>query len=166
MCKWSLLDNFGSLIYEKPFYYLKRDLNMYNKIGIKIRTLIAMFILTSLGFLNSASAEKISNKKLSYFKGVVNVFISGVTTSDAGVFTASIKDSAGNAYTAMTAEWVSAGVEMVTMDMGTTKAIVSDDGPGKIKIKTKFSMAGQWKLTIKLTTAAGSESKSININVP
>jgi hypothetical protein len=66
----------------------------------------------------------------------------------------------------MTAEWISASIEMVTMDMGIAKTSVIDAGPAKVKIEPKFSMGGQWKLNIKLTTAAGSESHSVKFNVP
>lgn len=141
---------------------------MQKQIENKIMTLVAMFIfiMTSLGMMSSAHAEKIVNKKISYFNGAVIVVVKGQTSAEKGVFTADIKDAAGKPYTAMTAEWMSATVQMVTMDMGITKAVVTDDGAARVKIATTFSMTGQWKLNIKMVTAAGTETHSLNVNVP
>lgn len=113
-----------------------------------------------------AQAEKITNKQIPYFNGALVLVVNGQTNANSGLFTAEIKDSSGNPYPAMTAQWMSASIEMITMDMGVTKVAVVDDGPARVKIQPSFSMTGKWKLTIKLTTAAGSEAHSININVP
>jgi hypothetical protein len=141
---------------------------MQKIIEIKIRSFVAVFIfiMASAGVLNTAHAAKIVNKQIPYFNGALVLVVNGQTTSNTGVFTADIKDAAGKPYPAMTAEWISATVEMVTMDMGVTKASVVNNGAAKVKIQTQFSMTGQWKLNIKMTTAAGSETHSININVP
>jgi hypothetical protein len=119
-----------------------------------------------LVFSTLVQAEKITNKRVQYFNGAINLVINGQTDSSSGVFIAEIKDSSGNPYPAMTAQWISASIEMATMDMGVTKAAVIDDGSARVKIQPKFSMSGKWKLNIKLTTAAGSESRAITFNVP
>jgi hypothetical protein len=121
---------------------------------------------SSILMMGNAHAENILNKKISYFNGVLVLVVSGQTSSAAGVFTAEIKDASGKPYPAMNAEWISATVEMVGMDMGINKATVVNDGSAKVKIQSKFTMSGQWKLNIKLTTAAGSEAHSITLNVP
>jgi hypothetical protein len=141
---------------------------MQKSIKNKIMSLAAIFVflMSSVGFIGQASADKITNKQIFYFNGALVAVVNGTTTSSAGVFTVDIKDAAGNPYPAMTAEWVSATIEMVTMDMGVTKVHVSNDGPARVKVQPKFSMGGQWKLNIKLTTAAGAESHSISFNVP
>jgi hypothetical protein len=141
---------------------------MQKLIKNKSVSLVAMFvfIMTSLGMMGSVHAEKIVNKKISYFNGAVVVVVNGQTNAEKGVFTADIKDAAGNPYSAMTAEWMSATVQMVTMDMGITKAVVTDDGAARVKIVTAFSMTGQWKLNIKMSTAAGTETHSINVKAP
>lgn len=125
-----------------------------------------IFASVVLVFSVFAQAEKITNKQIPYFNGALVLVVNGQTNSNSGVFTAEIRDSAGKPYPAMTAQWISASVEMVTMDMGVTKVAVVDDGPAKIKMQPSFSMPGKWKLSIKLSTGAGIEAHSINLNVP
>lgn len=139
---------------------------MLKVIENKIKYLVVVFLVTTFGLLGTAHAAKIANKKISYFNGALIIVVNGTTTSKSGAFTADIQDASGKPYPAMTAEWISASVQMVTMDMGITNASVVDDSPARVKIKANFSMPGQWKLNIKLTTASGSESHSVNFNAP
>ena len=114
------------------------------------------------------------NEKLSYFNGTIEVQVTGPDTTTArgpNIFTAKVTDAKGTPYNTIVAKWVAASTNMTNMEMGSTKAVVTDvlDAAGLpqglLNIEPSFAMAGPFELKIKLRTAAGSEVNSVQFDV-
>ncbi|MGZ3789401.1 MAG: hypothetical protein ACXVLQ_12810 [Bacteriovorax sp.] len=141
--------------------------SLSKKLGLSFVTLA--LALSTLGQVAFAKVDE----SLSYFNGAIEAKVQGpdvVSISKGSAFNVTITDAHGAAYP-LAAKWVNATVEMTDMDMGVTKAKVSDvlDASGKVqgvlKVEPTFSMKGPWKLNLKLTTASGNESHSVSFDV-
>jgi hypothetical protein len=132
-------------------------------------------LVLALSLIGQVAVAKGIDERLSYFNGAIEVQILGPAqmsmNNNTNAFTVNITDAQGAPYPYITAKWVNATVQMVDMDMGVSKAKISDvlDAAGKtqgiLKIEPQFAMKGQWKLNLKLTTASGNETHSINFEV-
>ena len=147
---------------QKFIHILQRNLSL------PFFTLILAYSL----FTEVASAKV--DEKLSYFNGTIEAQVTGpnsVTTRGPNTFVLKITDATGAPYTAIVAKWINASSNMTSMEMGSTKAVVTDvlDAAGLpqglLTIEPTFTMAGPYELKIKLRTAAGSEVNSVHFDV-
>jgi len=129
---------------------------------------LSLFVL-SFSILSSEIllAENIQTQALYFFDDALKVDVSGKTTAKTGAFTLNIIDPSTNTpWTDLTAQNFEGTVEMTDMDMGLTPVKVTDVSPGVIKMETKFSMSGSWRLNITIKpTGSEPETKSIEFKV-
>lgn len=150
---------------QTTLHLLRRNFNLF------CLPLIVFIVLFSL--VTEVASAKV-NEKLSYFNGTIEAQVTGpdsITTRGPNPFTVKITDATGAPYTAIVAKWVNASTNMTNMEMGSTKAAVTDvlDAAGLFQgvltIEPTFAMAGPFELKIKLRTAAGSEVNSVRFDV-
>ncbi len=126
------------------------------------------FVLFPFCFLSTeVHAEALKTKSLYFFDDVLKVDITSELTSKTGSFVLNIIDPSTNQpWTDLTAKHFEGSLEMTDMDMGEIIAKVTDVKPGVIRMETKFSMKGSWRLNITVKpTGTDPETKSIDFHI-